>query len=124
MLALEDPGESNTEAEFIFLIIYTVECGLKIGGLGIILPKNAYLREGWNILDFAIVASGWISYSFEQVVNFSVLRSLRILRPLRSISSIEGLRLIFLALIGAIPLLIDTFLLLLFFFLIFAIAGQ
>lgn len=56
-------------------------------------------------------------------VNLSALRTLRILRPLRSISSIEGLRIIFLALIGTFKALSSTIAVLLFFFLIFAIAG-
>ena len=30
---------------------------LKIFGLGFILRKGSYLRDGWNILDFVIVMS-------------------------------------------------------------------
>ena len=52
-----------------------------------------------------------------------MLRSFRVIRPLRTISSIQGLRVIVSALINAMPLLRDSILVLLFFFLIFAIAG-
>ena len=56
-------------------------------------------------------------------MRLSVLRAFRVLRPLRTISSIEGLRMLVTALISALPLLRDTIIVLIFFFLIFAIAG-
>lgn len=33
---------------------------LKIIGLGFIFSKYAYLRDGWNILDFIIVFTAWL----------------------------------------------------------------
>jgi hypothetical protein len=127
-LAMEDPTLSEQSPELqimenVFLFIYTVECGMKILALGFLFGQQAYLREKWNMLDFAIVVSGWIAYLASGGVNLSALRSLRILRPLRSISSIKGLKSLFLSLVEAVPLLIDNIIVLLFFFLIFAIAG-
>jgi len=46
-----------------------------------------------------------------------------VLRPLRAITSIKGLRILVLSVIKAMPLLKDTLVVLLFFFLIFAIAS-
>lgn len=37
---------------------FTLECLMKIIGYGFILHKNAYLRVGWNIVDFLVVVSG------------------------------------------------------------------
>jgi len=97
---------------------------LKIIGMGFVCGKNAYLKDSWNILDFIIVTSGYLSLALEGGgVNLSVLRSFRVLRPLRTISGIGGLRVIVSALVGSIPLLRDTIFVLLFFFIIFAIAG-
>ena len=97
---------------------------LKILGLGFIFPKDSYLRDSWNILDFIIVISGYIPFIFtSSVVDLKVLRSFRVIRPLRTISGIEGLRVLVSALLSAIPLLRDTILVLTFFFIIFAIAG-
>jgi len=45
------------------------------------------------------------------------------LRPLKAISSIKGLKVLIVALFSAMPLLRDTLLILLFFFIIFAIGG-
>ncbi len=97
---------------------------LKIFALGFVLTKNSYLRDAWNILDFTIVVAGYIPYLFSGGgANISALRSFRVLRPLRTISGIEGLRVIVGALISSMPLLRDTMLVILFFFIIFAIGG-
>jgi len=96
----------------------------KIFGLGFVLSKGSYLRDSWNIMDFIIVTSGYLEYIMEGGgVDLSVMRSFRVLRPLRTISGIEGLRVIVSALMSSLPLLRDTIMVLVFFFVIFAIAG-
>ena len=125
-LAIEDPESPNAFIKLlddIFLALYTVEMSLKVLGLGLIFSKGSYLRDYWNILDFTIVVSAYISILLDGVVNLGVLRSFRVLRPLRTISGIEGLRILVSALISAMPLLGDTLLVLMFFHLIFGIAG-
>ena len=44
-----------------FLILYTIEAILKIIGMGFVLNKGSYLRDPWNILDFFIVVSAYIT---------------------------------------------------------------
>ena len=44
--------------EYVFLVIFTVESGMKIVAYGFLLHPGAYLRNGWNILDFVIVVIG------------------------------------------------------------------
>ncbi|CDW83739.1 cation channel family protein [Stylonychia lemnae] len=128
-LALDDPLTTQQPAyldysDSIFQYLYTFEMVMKILGYGFIFNKGAYLRDAWNVLDFVIVVSGYISLILSGGgVNLSVLRSFRVIRPLRTISSIQGLRVIVQALVSSLPLLRDTILVLLFFFLIFAIAG-
>lgn len=136
-MAFEDPSSDESSSVFvysdnIFLAVYTVEMLLKILGLGFIIPKGSYLRDSWNVLDFVIVISGYLPMIILQFTgssmssnstNFNVLRSFRVLRPLRTISGIEGLRILVSALLSAVPLLRDTILVLVFFFIIFAIAG-
>lgn len=48
---LERVGEALT-------ILFTVEMILKILAQGLILHKNAYLRDAWNWLDFVVVVTG------------------------------------------------------------------
>lgn len=45
-------------AEYVFLAIFTLEAVLKIIAYGFLFHPGAYLRNGWNILDFVIVVVG------------------------------------------------------------------
>ncbi len=96
---------------------------LKIFALGFVMNKDSYLRNFWNILDFIIVSTGYLSIFLNGMVNLSMLRTLRILRPLRSISFIKGLKLLMTSLISSFAQLRDTLIILIFFILIMAIAG-
>lgn len=44
--------------EYVFLVIFTVECVMKIIAYGFVAHPGAYLRNGWNLLDFTIVVIG------------------------------------------------------------------
>lgn len=44
--------------ESVFTSIFTVEFLIKAIGMGMILDKGSYLRDGWNWLDFIVVVSG------------------------------------------------------------------
>ena len=94
------------------------------------------MKDAWNILDFVIVGSAYLTIfdsigkteeeikaADEEGLSLTSLRAFRVLRPLRAITSIKGLRILVLAVLSAIPLLKETMVVLLFFFLIFAIAA-
>ncbi|OMJ94175.1 hypothetical protein SteCoe_2656 [Stentor coeruleus] len=127
VLALEDPnGQVSSEfviIEDFFIYFYTAECIIKIIALGFVFTKGSYLRDKWNILDFIIIISAWMSSIGGADVKLSSLRTLRILRPLRSISSVKGIRALFLALFQSFKPLMSAFVVLFFFILIFSIAG-
>lgn len=97
---------------------------LKVG-MGFILNSKSYMRDPWNILDFIIIVSGYLPYMMQSSsgVNLTSLRSLRILRPLRTISSVKNLKNILITLFAAIPLMINTIIILIFFLMVFGIAG-
>ena len=44
--------------EYGFLVIFTLEAIMKVVAYGFVLHPGAYLRNGWNILDFFIVTVG------------------------------------------------------------------
>lgn len=46
------------EIEIIFMVIFTLECGMKILAYGLAFHQGAYLRSVWNFLDFLIVVIG------------------------------------------------------------------
>jgi hypothetical protein len=126
--------------ESTFLILYTIEMGFKIIGLTFIMGEDAYIRDVWNQLDFFIVMSSYLTMILESGAeeesnvdqpgpeksttsfNVSGLRVFRVMRPLKTISSVKGLKVLIVAVISALPLLKDTITILLFFFVIFAIA--
>lgn len=46
------------QIEIIFMVIFTLECFMKIIAYGFILHPGAYIRSVWNTLDFLIVVIG------------------------------------------------------------------
>jgi hypothetical protein len=66
VMMTEDPADSDPPEYYavidnIFLGLYSVEMILKILGLGLVFGEHAYLKNSWNILDFVIVLSGYIT---------------------------------------------------------------
>jgi voltage-dependent calcium channel L type alpha-1D len=78
-------------AGIIFTILFTIECVLKILAYGFVIHHKAYLRDGWNWIDFIVVIVGWIE-QIPGIPSFRGLRTLRVLRPLRSINSIPSMK--------------------------------
>lgn len=128
LLALEDPSlsvqpEPYHSIELILLYIYTFEMGVKVVYMGLIMNKNCYLRDSWNVLDFIVVVTGWIEAQYSgSGINLAGLRALRILRPLRSITRVQGMKIVFLSLVGSVRMLLGSVMLLVFFYLIASIA--
>jgi len=124
-IMIQDNVSFTDSFDLIFLILYTIEMMLKIFALGFILNTGSYLRDYWNILDFTIITTGYIPYLIQgnSSVNLKVLRSLRVLRPLRTISSIKNLKILLVTLFSAFPLIMNSVFVVMFFLLVFAIAG-
>lgn len=60
---------------------------------GFVLHKSAYLRNGWNILDFIILVLSWLELSkLFPGAQGKVFRLARAIRPLRLIKRNKGLR--------------------------------
>eukprot|EP00755_Sulcionema_specki_P009052 Sspe_Gene.42602::Locus_20697_Transcript_1_1_Confidence_1.000_Length_2533::g.42602::m.42602 len=122
--AARTPGMAEAEfgIETTFTIIFTVEMLIKVVALGFVAHRGAYLRTGWNVLDFIIVLASILAIAGVGK-NFSVIRLLRVLRPLRTMSRVEGMKLLMGALFGSIPQIVDNIFLLVFLISIFAILG-
>lgn len=110
-------------AEDFFLFYYTTEMILKILAFGMIANKESYFRDGWNLVDFVVILCLYLTYAMVKDLNFSLLRLLRLLRPLKSSSAFKGLGIILYSLFSALPLLIISFLVLNFFYSVYAIGG-
>lgn len=99
-----------------FTLIFTLEALLKILALGFIFNKYAYLRDGWNFIDFFVVLTG--VFEFLPIdINLRALRTFRIMRPLRSINAMPSMRRLVTTLILSLPDFANviTFLVFLFF---------
>jgi hypothetical protein len=62
---------------------------MKSLAMGLIFEEHTYLRDGWNIIDFFVVISSIMGF-LPGTVNFSAIRTIRILRPIRSVNAIKG----------------------------------
>ncbi|XP_010138048.1 PREDICTED: voltage-dependent L-type calcium channel subunit alpha-1D, partial [Buceros rhinoceros silvestris] len=127
------------KVEYAFLIIFTVETFLKIIAYGLLLHPNAYVRNGWNLLDFVIVVVGLFSVILEQLTketeggshsggkpggfDVKALRAFRVLRPLRLVSGVPSLQVVLNSIIKAMVPLLHIALLVLFVIIIYAIIG-
>ncbi|XP_042195344.1 voltage-dependent L-type calcium channel subunit alpha-1D [Callorhinchus milii] len=138
----DDSNSTNHDlekVEYAFLIIFTIETFLKIIAYGLMLHPNAYVRNGWNLMDFVIVVVGLFSVVLEQVTKVSdgeghaagksggfdvkALRAFRVLRPLRLVSGVPSLQVVLNSIIKAMVPLLHIALLVLFVIVIYAIIG-
>ncbi|CAF4362135.1 unnamed protein product, partial [Rotaria magnacalcarata] len=135
-LALSKPLPNNDttptnsileQIEYIFLAIFTLEVILKIIAYGLCLHPNAYLRSGWNLLDFIIVVVGFLSVILVQynVQGFDVksLRAFRVIRPLKLVNGVPSLQIVLNSILRAMLPLLHIALLVLFVIIIYAIIG-
>ncbi|XP_044001489.1 voltage-dependent calcium channel type A subunit alpha-1 isoform X8 [Aphidius gifuensis] len=112
--------------EIYFLAIFCVEASLKILALGFVLHRGSYLRNIWNIMDFFVVVTGFItvfSHGLSVDMDLRTLRAIRVLRPLKLVSGIPSLQVVLKSIIKAMAPLLQIGLLVLFAIVIFAIIG-
>jgi voltage-dependent calcium channel N type alpha-1B len=62
---------------------------LKILSQGFVLHKNSYLRNLWNIMDFVVVVTGYMTL-FMTNLNLRTLRAMKVLRPLKLVAGIPS----------------------------------
>nr|XP_019606371.1 PREDICTED: voltage-dependent L-type calcium channel subunit alpha-1S [Rhinolophus sinicus] len=125
--------------EYFFLIVFSVEAAMKIIAYGFLFHQDAYLRSGWNVLDFIIVFLGVFTVILEQVnviqshtapmsskgagLDVKALRAFRVLRPLRLVSGVPSLQVVLNSIFKAMLPLLHIGLLVLFMVTIYAIIG-
>ncbi|XP_076797381.1 voltage-dependent L-type calcium channel subunit alpha-1S isoform X2 [Arvicanthis niloticus] len=125
--------------EYFFLIVFSIEAAMKIIAYGFLFHQDAYLRSGWNVLDFIIVFLGVFTAILEQVniiqtntapmsskgagLDVKALRAFRVLRPLRLVSGVPSLQVVLNSIFQAMLPLFHIALLVLFMVIIYAIIG-
>ena len=109
--------------ELAFLFIFSSEMLIKVTAYGFVWYEDAYLRDPWCQLDFAVVSVAWLPLLFPNVGNYSVVRAVRALRPLRALKRIAGMPVLINSLLAAMPKLGDVAMLVGLLVVIFGIAG-
>ncbi|OXB67286.1 hypothetical protein ASZ78_015927 [Callipepla squamata] len=129
-------NSSLEKFEYAFLIFFAIEAMLKIIAYGFLFHTDAYLRNGWNVLDFSIVSLGLVTMTLEYInaeegslggkggFDVKALRAFRVLRPLRLVSGVPSLQVVLNSIIKAMVPLLHIALLVLFMIIIYAIVGQ
>ncbi|XP_068234730.1 muscle calcium channel subunit alpha-1-like isoform X2 [Palaemon carinicauda] len=120
------------QIEVIFMVIFTLECMMKIIAYGFAFHQGAYIRSVWNSLDFLIVVIGLISGALDVLMkgeggeagfDVKALRAFRVLRPLRLVSGVPSLQVVLNSILKAMVPLLNIALLVMFVIIIYAIIG-
>ena len=53
---------TEAAAELAFMTVFTLEIFCKFASMGVFMEENAFLKTGWNQLDFLVVVVGWLPY--------------------------------------------------------------
>lgn len=131
MLGIKDYSDADNKSvrnqvieisDRFFVTAFTIECIIKVLGMGFILEKSSYLREGSNWLDFIVVVCSLLT-EIPQVQTVSGLRTFRLMRPLRSLTTMPSMKILVSTLLASVAQLGGVLVLAVFFFTIFAILG-
>uniref|UniRef100_A0A7M5UXY0 Ion transport domain-containing protein n=1 Tax=Clytia hemisphaerica TaxID=252671 RepID=A0A7M5UXY0_9CNID len=140
LMAAEPLPENDTvelnkkldQSDKVFVAIFIFEAILRIIANGFVIGQDAYLKSGWNILDFIVVISGAVHIittfksdpsSNKQTELIKALRAVRVLRPLKLVSGVPSLQVLMKSLIRAMVPLLQILLLVSFVIIIYSIVG-
>lgn len=110
LLGIKDYTDPNNETninqfvencEPLFSYAFTIECVLKILGMGFILDNGSYLRDAWNWLDFIVVVSSLLT-AIPQMQSVSGMRTFRLMRPLRSLTTMPSMKILISTLLASV----------------------
>ncbi|KAG2440697.1 hypothetical protein HXX76_003555 [Chlamydomonas incerta] len=116
--------KASVVLDLFFTTAFTIEIIIKSIGHNFCFGPDAYLKSGWNWIDFLSTASGYLRYlPIGESGGLSGVRAMRALRPLRALNAVPGLRMLVETLLEAVPLLIDVLMLLTWVFFVFGIVA-
>jgi Ca2+-binding EF-hand superfamily protein len=113
--------------EYIFCILYSIECLIKIFGLG----AQPYFKSGFNRLDFTIVLASILGLFVPALANISAFRGvrilvkmLRIMRMFKLLSKYETVLMLLKTVLGSWTMLSNLIIFIVFCLCIFAVTGM
>ena len=65
-------GEHDNIAivDMVILVVFTLECTLKVFALGFVNGDTTYLQSKWNLLDFFVVVCSWVDIVAQTEMTF------------------------------------------------------
>lgn len=140
LMALEGPNDARylqgpdkkgyrwsiNAANSFLVFMFWMEAICKIVADGFLRTPSAYLKNGWNRIDFFIVLTATADVVLSSVAEARTIRSirvLRVLRPLRAMKTNETMSMILEAITKCIPTMFGALCLSGIFYLTFAIFG-
>lgn len=121
-MAIERPGVDMPYLDIleqIFLLLFTAEMTLKLTAYG----WGGYIRDRWNVLDFAVVLSGWAPLVLSNDANLSSVRLLRLLRMATLVRRVASMRHVVGVLFASLLQLADVMALFVFFMFVYGVVG-
>ncbi|CAE8595941.1 unnamed protein product [Polarella glacialis] len=110
--------------------LFAAEALMKIIVYGFVIGPHSYLRNGWNVMDLVVVCISIWNLTFSAAVSgnvqlswVKVVRSLKVLRMLKVVTSLEGMKVVVISLVTAMPAIMEVVLVLLLFLVTFSILG-
>jgi hypothetical protein len=120
-----DSGLTQTVryANLVLSVFFVAEATIRFIAFGI----YVFTKDPWNMVDLIVIVVAVVSASLDiggiSIGSFAILRTIRVFRPLRSIVAFPSLRLLVVAMIGAVRSLSDVALMYLLFLVSFGIIG-
>lgn len=115
-----DAAPSLQVLEYVFNVLFTFEALVKIAGYG----PGDYFRSASNLLDFTVVAIGWMTIALDNLSDFAFLRALRSVRMLKLASLNEGMQVAIVSLYYSLPAVLNVMMVLFLYLIIFGILGM
>ena len=93
-----EPGFNQTKtgralevSNYLFTSIFIFEMVVKILAMGFIESPGSYMRDGWNLLDFAVITVSWLDWlpQIDTGTSATAARTARVLRPLRTLTALQ-----------------------------------
>jgi len=118
--------------DIVFTILFTIEMLIKWVVYGFMFTPDAYMKNGWNLLDFFIVITSILALPANAAfgsgddspfASLKVLRTFRAFRPLRMINRRPGLKIVVDAIIQCLPEFVNISIVMCLVYLVFAIMG-
>ena len=98
----DDKTQRNIILNYVdnaFSAVFIIEAILKIITSGFVFGKDTYLRDYWNLMDFAIVLAAILDFIMNSfhldsaaLSALKTIRVLRVLRPLKAVKTMPSLR--------------------------------